>query len=291
MSTDHEKLIDEARAFSSQSFLGMSTARSLDRAIVLIRDLVAVFEKAHTPTDDEREAALDSERLRQIAEWLRMDLGQVETARRVELIADRHDHLAAGFRRTVQGEPPADERAARAELRRIVDIDDARRVLVSSADVRAVLDALQARTVQGEPSDAQVDAVAVAIAKAADADYWTDEIAEWENAEQWEREAYPDNYPSTAYEDREEFRKQARAALRAAGVVSVQDEPDWEYGVKHIAVDGWPNDEAHVSRADAESDLRSCGWNCKLIRRTPARDGAPAGPWVPVVDLPEGEEQ
>lgn len=68
----------------------------------------------------------------------------------------------------------------------------------------------------GEPSGSQVDAVAVAIAVAANADYWTDEIAEWENAESWEREAYPDNYPSTAYEDREEFRKQARAALRAA---------------------------------------------------------------------------
>lgn len=71
---------------------------------------------------------------------------------------------------------------------------------------------------QGEPSDAQVDAVAKAIAEAANADYWTDEIAEWEGSEAWEREAHPDNNPHTAYEDREEFRKQARAALRAAGV-------------------------------------------------------------------------
>lgn len=73
--------------------------------------------------------------------------------------------------------------------------------------------------VEGEPSDAQVDAVAKAIAEAAIADYWTDEIAEWEGSEEWEREAYPDNHPHTAYEDREEFRKQARAALRAAGGV------------------------------------------------------------------------
>lgn len=70
---------------------------------------------------------------------------------------------------------------------------------------------------QGEPSDAQVDAVAKAIAEAANADYWTDEIAEWEGSEEWEREAHADDHPHTAYEDREEFRKQARAALRAAG--------------------------------------------------------------------------
>lgn len=83
--------------------------------------------------------------------------------------------------------------------------------------VSALCDALEpVPEPQVEPSDARVDAVAVAIAVAANADYWTDEIAEWENAESWEREAYPDNYPSTAYEDREEFRKQARAALRAA---------------------------------------------------------------------------
>lgn len=60
-----------------------------------------VQETAHT--DDEREASLDSERLRQIAEWLRMEIGHEETAKRVDLIADRHDRLAAGFLRTVQG--------------------------------------------------------------------------------------------------------------------------------------------------------------------------------------------
>jgi hypothetical protein len=47
------------------------------------------------PTDDESsQAALDSERLRQIAEWLRMEQGHEETAKRVDLIADRHDRLA-----------------------------------------------------------------------------------------------------------------------------------------------------------------------------------------------------
>ena len=67
-----------------------------------------------------------------------------------------------------------------------------------------------------ETSDERVDIVAAAIAEAADADYWVIDIAEWEGSEQWERDAHPDEHPYVAYEDREEFRKQARAALDAA---------------------------------------------------------------------------
>ena len=64
-------------------------------------DARKVFEAVTAPpTDDERaQAGLDSERLRQIAEWLSMEHGHEETAKRVALIADRHDRLAAGFRR------------------------------------------------------------------------------------------------------------------------------------------------------------------------------------------------
>lgn len=69
---------------------------------------------------------------------------------------------------------------------------------------------------QGPITGEWVDRVAKAIARAADADYWTTEIAEWEDSEEWEREAHPDNYPSAAYEDREWYHKQARAALEAA---------------------------------------------------------------------------
>ncbi|MDF2920509.1 MAG: hypothetical protein K0S70_4727 [Microbacterium sp.] len=61
----------------------------------------------------------------------------------------------------------------------------------------------------------EVDRVAAAIAKAADADYWVDEIGVWESLDLWEREAYPDNYPSSAFEDREWYRKQAHAAIAA----------------------------------------------------------------------------
>lgn len=71
------------------------------------------------------------------------------------------------------------------------------------------------------PHPAPVDGDAVeraarAIAGAADADYWFDEIAQWEGREQWERDAHPDECPSSAYEDRAAFRSQARAALAAA---------------------------------------------------------------------------
>ncbi|MBW9118869.1 hypothetical protein JNB63_02055 [Microbacterium trichothecenolyticum] len=75
-------------------------------------------------------------------------------------------------------------------------------------------------TTTSSVADATIDRVAEAIARTADADYWTTEIAEWEGSEEWEREAHPDNYPAGAYEDREWYRKQARAALEAAAVVS-----------------------------------------------------------------------
>ncbi|MDR7189759.1 hypothetical protein J2Y46_002585 [Microbacterium sp. BE35] len=88
-----------------------------------------------------------------------------------------------------------------------VDMDDLRRVL------RDAYAAGSRR--QGPITDAQVDRVAEAIARTADADYWKTEISEWEGSEDWEREAHPDNYPGVAYEDREWYRKQARAALEA----------------------------------------------------------------------------
>ena len=60
-----------------------------------------------------------------------------------------------------------------------------------------------------------IDRIAAAIAEADSADYWVPEITDWETSEEWKREAYPDEYPSSAYEDRERYRKQAMAALLA----------------------------------------------------------------------------
>lgn len=47
-----EQKIEAPRRFVSGSHLGKSTFRELDRAIRIIRDLLAVFEEANTPTDD-----------------------------------------------------------------------------------------------------------------------------------------------------------------------------------------------------------------------------------------------
>lgn len=73
-----------------------------------------------------------------------------------------------------------------------------------------------------------------------------------------------------------------RAALCAALEVAevragvVAEEPDWEYAVRHIAVDGWLTVEIHESRDAAERDYSTCGMNCVISRRRKA------GPWVPV---------
>ena len=72
-------------------------------------------------------------------------------------------------------------------------------------------------------SDESVERAARAIARAENADYWAEEIDRWEQSEEWERKAYPDEYPGMAYEDRGQFREAARAALTAAlGIEGVQ---------------------------------------------------------------------
>lgn len=55
--------------------------------------------------------------------------------------------------------------------------------------------------------------IAVIIAKSQDADYWVDEVREWEALEQWERDAYPGKYPGMAHEDRDSFLRDADAVL------------------------------------------------------------------------------
>lgn len=46
------------------------------------------------------------------------------------------------------------------------------------------------------------DRVAFSLAVAQNADYFYDEIEEWESMDEWEQEAYPDEYPGMAYEER-----------------------------------------------------------------------------------------
>lgn len=109
-----EELIEEARKAvhavipGSGPYDSWNAAKSqgMDFLGDIAEAAFAVFEKAQAPTDDEREAlaqaSVDSERLRQIAEWLSMEHGHEETAKRVNIIADRHDALA---RRPAQTEP------------------------------------------------------------------------------------------------------------------------------------------------------------------------------------------
>ena len=67
-------------------------------------------------------------------------------------------------------------------------------------------------------SDELRDRIAEAIARAQDADYWTDDIARWERSEEWEREAHPDEYPGMAYEDRDDYRTAAQAVIDDLGL-------------------------------------------------------------------------
>ncbi|WIB65808.1 hypothetical protein [Curtobacterium sp. MCBD17_040] len=62
---------------------------------------------------------------------------------------------------------------------------------------------------------AKRELVAATIARAQDADYWVEEIRAWEAKEQWERDAYPGEYPGMAYEDRDHFLRAADAVLDA----------------------------------------------------------------------------
>lgn len=60
----------------------------------------------------------------------------------------------------------------------------------------------------------------------------------------------------------------------AAGIVA--EEPDWEYSVVHVQVDGWVERELHLNRQEALDDYGTCGMNCTLMRRRKT------GPWEPV---------
>lgn len=122
-------------------------------------------------------------------------------------------------------------------------------------------------------TEEQVDRVAEAIAKAVGDDYWVDEIAEWENAEEWYREAQPQEFPRMAYDDRQQFRAQALAAIAAAGVAP-QPEPEYEYAIQFGSDDEpWsdPSDDPHWL---VESTLMSAG--DYVARRVKA------GSWEPV---------
>lgn len=103
-----EKLI-EAEVFKIESthhfhgetcLCGFSSARSRSRTEHITGLVRAVFEKAHTPTDDEREAL--ARIVRRVIDSAYTFEGDLDPS--VDEILIR-ELLTAGFRRTVQGEP------------------------------------------------------------------------------------------------------------------------------------------------------------------------------------------
>lgn len=96
MTDKREALIEQAiaglAAFDEYWGDGGPVDAALGRPWELIRGLLAVFEQAHTPTDDEREALKDL-----IEDHI--------NSTRYGLLTLHDAILAAGFRRPVQGEP------------------------------------------------------------------------------------------------------------------------------------------------------------------------------------------
>lgn len=97
MTTDREELIQKVKAIRDDAYLS-ATYLADEHVGDLMRDILAVFEQAHAPADDEREA-LDFA----IRCAIPTDLDYRPLWKLIRAIRD--EVVAAGFRRTVQGEP------------------------------------------------------------------------------------------------------------------------------------------------------------------------------------------
>lgn len=159
--TDNEKLIASAKDAIANYDIAKAHRVSVapDRLAVILAEMVAVFEKAHTPTDDEREAL--------IVEWANVHQGPNAHVVLLEMLPigdqmslalrDALRELAA-LRRTEVSEPSAEAEPSGA-------IYDAFGTVVTRADTAFELGRRAERTEsQGEPTAAQVEAAAVAIA-------------------------------------------------------------------------------------------------------------------------------
>lgn len=163
-----EQKIEAARAFVNSSHLGKSAFRELDRAILIIRDLLAVFEEAHsretvhsygipvhieevhTPTDGEREAAI-TEAYNAVTGQDDDSWGPDKTLAAMKKLWD----VAAGFHRAA----PAADDEREALVGAIEDLaveENQFDVLAAEGIADRVLAWMQKqgfhRTVQGEPS-------------------------------------------------------------------------------------------------------------------------------------------
>ncbi|WP_144834063.1 hypothetical protein [Microbacterium sp. BH-3-3-3] len=83
----------------------------------------------------------------------------------------------------------------------------------------------------------------------------------------------PEGFPPLERDYRAADTILATFEVRPRGTVT---DAEWEYGVRHVAVDGWPTDLVRSSLDAARADLDTCGMNCHLIRRRSAQE---AGQW------------
>ena len=69
------------------------------------------------------------------------------------------------------------------------------------------------------------DRIAHSLAVIMDADYFYDEIDQWESMDEWDQEAYPGEYPESAYDDRDQFLGYADKLILSLGMEKWNDGP------------------------------------------------------------------
>lgn len=168
-----EELIEEAQKWVEEygdgynEFPGGPMVKYFGQELIERLAALAVFEQAHTPTNDEREA-------RYLVEQ------------------------AGSFR----------EQAG--------DSSDPNSLVGLWLRTASALESALRHPVQGDPTADAVERGARAAAILGDYDGCFERIDEWNALEQWERDAHPENEPTTDYEDADFWRDRVRAALRAA---------------------------------------------------------------------------
>ena len=181
--TDNEKLIEEAvTAFNRGWLTAHDKGDRTTRTRTGIEAALAVFEKAHTPTDDEREALIEASR--RLSEGLDPDLRGGWTVLPDDLLADFRAVMTVT--RRWKAEPFVPDWDVDAAARRVKAREDAR---------------------LGEPSDAKVEAAARALFEEPGHDPESPDFMSWDDV---------------VAEDRERadiWREDARRVLRAAGGV------------------------------------------------------------------------
>lgn len=157
--TDNEKLIESVRDWPTITRMSHST--QLEK-LVELRDALEAAEKAHTPTDDEREALIDVMVMTKLSDFAATDMSTIHQAVDAILKSD-----VWRFRRIEVPEPSAEAAALvdavmgamdRWSVNANLDGDDEPGLWVPRVRVEAAIDSVPLPFVaepQGEPYDAQ----------------------------------------------------------------------------------------------------------------------------------------